>query len=215
MEGDGKGTTRFTTQKATARVARMAIDQLDVHSELIIRGTNCGVSALLYHLQRLDEQLRDRSALLSCIAMGSRSPMASGLATSQAAIDSYSQCRAKAVVSLTSVWNDLELDADDRAAALADTDRRAEHVWEAAVVQVCDLCCRDPPPPPGLHTTLIVLVTMQAEAGRMELDERTREAHRAVARIREQLGEAAEPPSTQQAKSSEPFRLSGRGRCNV
>ena len=46
--------------------------------------------------------------------MGSRSPMASGLATSQAAIDSYSRCRAAAVVSLTSVWNDLELDADDR-----------------------------------------------------------------------------------------------------
>ena len=56
---------------------------------------------------------------------------------------------------------------------------------------------------PHSHTTLIVLVTMQAEAGRKELDERTREAHRAVIRIREQLGEAAEPPCAQQASSPE------------
>ncbi len=144
---DGKGNGWFTRQGATARFATVACAELDVHGGLCKRGSSHGFPALLTTLQRQYEQLRDRSVLLTCVAMGSRSPMPSGLATSQAAIDSYSQCRAKAVVSLTSVWNDLELDADDRAAAIADTDRRAEHVWEAAVVQVGDVCCAASPFP--------------------------------------------------------------------
>ena len=159
-------------------------------------------------LQRPEKQLRrasrDDSSLLSADTMGSRSPLASGLANAQVAIDSYSQCRATAVASLTSMWNDLELPADDRAAALAATDHRAERVWEAAVAQASHSSSAYPAPPIRrvLHSRLSEGVTVQAEAGREELCERTDEAHRAVTRIREQLGEAAEPPCAQQAHAS-------------
>ena len=134
------------------------------------------------------------SGALVTNTMGSKSPMASSFASSQAAIEAYAQCRGEAVACLNAVWNDVELAADDRAVAFTETDRRAQRVWEVAVAQVHCTALRPAfplPLPPPRHSLLMLADTPQAEAGRHELFERAQEARRAVSRIREQLGEAA------------------------